>query len=69
VEEMQPLYYFNVKPALKSETEEDEEKPSFRPKEASTPFFLGSPVNIAVSHVTEKKMNFQVTGYESFGED
>jgi len=52
---MQPLYYFNVKPALKQEIiDEDEQQHAIMntmmnrkaPKEASTPFFLGSPVNI-----------------------
>lgn len=57
VEDMQPLYYFNVKPALKAENmEHDDEqtaaaqeismiKHKKAPSKAATPFFLGSPVN------------------------
>ena len=54
---MQPLYYFNVKPALKAEHIEHEDeisaaaeeismiKHTKAPRDAATPFFLGSPVN------------------------
>jgi hypothetical protein len=44
---MQPLYFFNVKPqkSLEDHSEEEPKKPIKNYKEASTPFFLGSPVN------------------------
>ncbi len=42
---MKPLYYFNVKPAAMIESFDEEEllKKKERAKDASTPFFFGSP--------------------------
>ena len=56
---MQPLYYFNVKPQKSPDTVSEEgNEAEIRlplrklngPKEASTPFFLGSPVNNQLSN-------------------
>jgi hypothetical protein len=90
VEDMQPLYYFNVKPQRSPDTvsEEDDEaevrlplRKLNVPKEASTPFFLGSPVNnqfnqlLGGSNIDKMKkkehskmMGFVDGGYDSFGE-
>eukprot|EP00347_Sterkiella_histriomuscorum_P021669 403333177 len=71
VEEMQPLYYFNIKPTnIETEFGEEENQDNFNNqntglnmlhnknqafmKEASTPFFLGSPVNQTESQQTNK---------------
>ena len=79
-EDMQPLYYFNVKPIVEIQTSTQDELLSKHgaEKDAGTPFFLRSPCNeeqvmkqsLQMKEVSKKiKLNFDLGGYESFGEE
>jgi hypothetical protein len=45
LEEMQPLYFFNTKGLKDSDSLHSQEDRQIKIKEASTPCFIGSPVN------------------------
>lgn len=72
LEEMQPLYFFNVKAMKDSDSQNSFEDKRLAIKEASTPCFIGSPVN-GVKPSMPFKVPFVVKAsherYHSFGSE